>query len=108
MSLHSSLSPQAQFKRSQRDQTSGPALPLRDQINAAYTARMVRVRQLKTSRKPSDVQECKRLSAYMADLAEQLVILDAIEMGYIHPVEPEPEPDRLQWAMAIKRQQEGL
>jgi hypothetical protein len=59
---------------------------LRQQLNSSYTAQMMKARAVRGSRKPSDVAMVKRAEAQMADISEQLTLLDAIEFGFIKPV----------------------
>jgi hypothetical protein len=68
-------------------QQSGARRPtLRQELNAEYTAQMMKVRAVRNSRNPKEVAMRERAEAYMADIAEQLVLLDACEMGFIKPV----------------------
>jgi hypothetical protein len=86
MSLHSSMSPSAMLKRSLRDQSTGAPLTLRQQLNSAYNCQSMKARGYAGSRNPKDIAARKVAVAYMADIAEQLTLLDACEMGYIQPV----------------------
>jgi cytochrome c556 len=70
-------------------QTTGAPLTLRQQLNSEYMAQMMKARAVAKSRNPKDVVIRKRAEAYMAELAEQLTLLDAIEFGFIVPLVPE-------------------
>jgi cytochrome c556 len=72
-----------------REQSSGAPLTLRQQLNSEYMAQMMKARAVAKSRNPKDVVIRKRAEAYMAELAEQLTLLDAIEFGFIVPLVPE-------------------
>jgi hypothetical protein len=52
---------------------------LRRELNSEYTVKMMVARGVAKSRNPKDIAMRKRAEAQMADLAEQLNILDAIE-----------------------------
>jgi hypothetical protein len=77
---------QANRERIIRTQQSSGPLTLRQQLNSSYTAQMMKARSVRGSRKPSDVAMLKRAEAQMADISEQLTLLDAIEFGFITPV----------------------
>lgn len=62
---------------------------LRDELNKAYTAQMVKARAVRGSRNPKDVAVFKRATEQMADLSEQLTLLDACEMGVIQELDAE-------------------
>jgi hypothetical protein len=85
-SLHTQLDRE---KTIAREQTSGAPLTLRQQLNSEYMAQMMKARAVAKSRNPKDVAMRKRAESYMADLAEQLTLLDAIEFGFIVPLVPE-------------------
>jgi hypothetical protein len=59
---------------------------MRDELNKAYTAAMVKARSTKGSSDKVSRATYRRAVASMADLSEQLTLLDAIEGGYIKPV----------------------
>jgi cytochrome c556 len=70
-------------------QSTGAPLTLRQQLNSEYMAQMMKARAVAKSRNPKDVAMRKRAEAQMADLSEQLTLLDAIEFGFIVPLVPE-------------------
>jgi hypothetical protein len=86
MSLHSSMSHKAISKRIERDQTSGRRPTLRQELNTAYTTYMMIARGVKGSRTVSSIVIHKHATEQMADISEQLLLLDACEMGFIKPV----------------------
>jgi hypothetical protein len=86
MAFHGYVTPKGRQQIIDREQSSGPRLTLRQQLNSSYTAQMMKARAVRGSRKPSDVAMFKRAEAQMADISEQLTLLDVIEFGFITPV----------------------
>jgi hypothetical protein len=86
MAFHGYVTPKGRQQIIDREQSSGPRPTLRQELNSSYTAQMMKARAVRGSRKPSDVAMLKRAEAQMADISEQLTLLDAIEFGFITPV----------------------
>jgi hypothetical protein len=86
MSLHSSMSYEAQCRRIDRDQSPTGPRTLRQELNAEYTTQMMKARGYRGSRNPKDITMLKKAEAYMAEIAEQLTLLDACEFGFIAPI----------------------
>jgi hypothetical protein len=86
MAFHGYVTPKGRQQIIDREQSSGPRPTLRQELNSSYTAQMMKARAVRGSRKPSDVAMFKRATEQMADLSEQLLLLDAIEFGLITPI----------------------
>jgi hypothetical protein len=81
------LNPNSKWAREYNERNGGVMIArpfsLRDELNKAYTAQMMKANSVRGSRNPKDVAMRNRALASMADLREQLTLLDACEMGFI-------------------------
>lgn len=89
MAFHGYVTQATRERIIDREQTNGTPLTMRQELNSAYTAQMLKARAVRHSRNPADIAMRKRAEASMTDIEEQLTLLDAIEMGLIVPLVPE-------------------
>jgi hypothetical protein len=80
----------SKWMREYNGRNGGVSVPvkrsLRDELNSEYSSLSMIARPLKNSRNKTEAALYKKTAAKMADIAEQLTLLDACEMGYIQPV----------------------